>query len=169
MFRGEGKGRTVSLREALLILHILGAFLIVAGAGTSTVLGIAGGRTISTRQLGMAASLQLAAERFVIVPGALLAIVFGSWLVGEGGHDFGAAWVSASYVLWVIALGLGTGVLVPHARRVRDAAARLVAEGVEESDALRAEFDTPRARGVGMLLNVIILVFLYLMVARPGA
>jgi hypothetical protein len=52
---------------------------------------------------------------------------------------------------------------------MRDEAARLAAEGAEESDALRVQFNASRARAVDMILIVVLLVFLSLMVAKPGA
>ena len=156
--------------EILLFLHILGAFLLVAGASVSTAAAIAATRTTSVRAIGLLTRVALRAELLTIIPGALLAIVFGSWLVQHlDAYDFDEAWISGAYVLWVVALGLGTGVLSPFTRRVGRRADQLEAEGTETSEELRALASAPRGAITGTVLNVIILAFLYLMVFKPGA
>lgn len=63
----------------------------------------------------------LACGRWVVraatVPGSIAAFNFGSVLAAELDYEFGAAWLSASYVLWLLFLGIGTGVVSPRARR----------------------------------------------------
>ena len=159
----------MSLREVLLFLHIVGAFLLVAGAGASTALGVRMGMTTSTQAIAIMSGLQHRVETFVTIPGAVVVIVFGSWLVDEAGYNFADGWIVAAYVVFVLALGLGTGVLTPMVRRLHEHANELVGRGVAESEELRAEADSPRKKIMGMVLNLSFLVFLYLMVAKPGA
>ena len=71
----------MSKLEILTFLHILGAFLIVAGASVGAATGIAMTRTTSVRAIGLLARISRQAELMAIVPGALIAIVFGTWLV----------------------------------------------------------------------------------------
>ena len=157
-------------REVLLIVHIIGAFLIAGGSLTAAALGIYASAGTSTHSIRFAADLQLKVERVLITPGALIAIVFGALLVADSDFiEFSDAWVSASFVLWFIVLGLGTGVLSPLSKRVREHADQLIADGVTESAELQAEFDTPRAKFIGVALNLTLIVFIYLMVAKPGA
>lgn len=157
-------------RELLLIAHILGAFVLAGGALTASALGIYAGASTSTHSIRFAADLQQKVERALITPGALIAIVFGVLLVLESDFiDFSEAWVSAAFVLWFIAGGLGSGVLGPHARRVRESADKLIAQGIANSAELQAEFATPRARLVGVALDLMLVAFVYLMVAKPGA
>ena len=73
----------MSKLEILLFFHILGAFLIVAGAGIGAATGIAMSRTTSVRAIGVLAAVSRRAEMIAIVPAALLAIVFGTWLVAH--------------------------------------------------------------------------------------
>lgn len=160
----------MSTFEVLLFLHILGALLIAAGAGVGGATGIAMTRTDSVRAIGLLARVARRAERIVIVPGALLTIVFGTWLVAKYDfHDFDEAWISGAYVLWVVAMGLGTGVLGPFLRRIDERAAQLEAEGVETSAELRAMASAPRGMITGNALHLVILALLYLMVFKPGA
>ena len=74
-----------------------------------------------------------------------------------------------AYVLWAIAVVVGVFALGPHARRVARHAAALVEDGVTESEELHAEAAKPAMAMLGMLEAVIIVAFLYLMAAKPGA
>lgn len=159
----------MSTYEWLLILHLVGAFLLAAGAGAATVLGIAQTRTGSPRVMATLARLSGVAEWGLILPGALVSLVFGAWLVDEAGYESGDAWIVAAYVIWVAAVAIGVGVLSPATRRLRRRADALVAEGVAESDELRREAAAPLVGILAILEDLAIVAFLYLMVAKPGA
>ena len=106
----------------LLFLHIVSVLFLVGGAGTSTALGIAAAKTSSTKVLAAFAGLSAKVEHFVTIPAALGTIIFGTWLVREGNWAL-TGWLIATYALFVIALGIGGGVLgQPHsASRARPA------------------------------------------------
>lgn len=160
----------MSKYEVLLFLHILGVFLILAGSGVATATGIAMTRTNAVRAISLLARTARSAELFTIVPGALLAIVFGSWLVAEvGSYEFSDPWVSASYALWLLSIGISTGVLGPMLKRIDARATELGAQGVEASDELRAQAGDPKLALLGNLLHVMTLALLALMVFKPGA
>lgn len=155
--------------EWLLIAHLVGVFLLVAGSGAATVLGIAQGRTQSPKVMASLARLSEISERVLIYPGFLLAIVFGSWLVDEAGYDYDAGWIITAYVLWALAMFLGLLYLSPATKRLRRRAEELVAEGVESSEELQRHAGSPIFAAAAMLENVAVFAFLYLMVAKPGA
>jgi uncharacterized membrane protein len=153
--------------ETLLFFHILGAFLILAGAGAGTAVGIAMTRTNRVHTIATLAQLGLKAERFANVPGGILTFVFGTWLVNEAGWDFGALWISLAYLIWFVAMGLSTGVLAGFHRRVLAHARQLIAEGVEESDELAATASARTGPITGNILVILILAILYLMTVKP--
>lgn len=155
--------------QTLLFFHILGAFFILAGAGVGTAAGIAMTRTKHVRTIGTLAQLGHKAEFFGTVPGGVLTFVFGTWLVNDGGWDFGSAWVSAAYVIWFVAMGLSTGVLARFVKRIHRRAEQLIAEGVEESDELATMAASRVGPITGNLLHLLTLAILYLMVVKPGA
>jgi uncharacterized membrane protein len=155
--------------KMLLVAHILGVFLIVGGAAIATALGIKTSKLSRTRTVAELTGLSIVAERFVITPGAIMALVAGSLLVHEAGYTFDAFWIVAAYVLWVVAISVGWGPLGRHTVRVHQHAKQLVAEGVEESDELHAHAAAPLATALGLLQNLILLAFIYLMVVRPGS
>jgi uncharacterized membrane protein len=168
-FWGLEDGRDMDSREVLLILHLIGAFLLTAGAGAATAFGIRAGTTTNTHVIAATTGMSRHLEHFVIMPGALVALVFGTWLVIDGDFEFSAGWISAAYALWIISVLLGNLVLARHAKRVNLSAMALLAEGVEESEALRLEADEALPKATGILLNIVIVIFIYLMVARPGS
>ena len=156
-------------REILLILHLIGAFLLVAGTGAETALGIRAATSTSTRVIAAATEASRAITNFVVMPGSLFVVVFGTWLALHLDHDFSEAWLSAAYLLWIGMAVLGTLVLGRHAKRVHGSALVLIAAGVEESETLRAEANETLPKLVRMLMNLFIIAFIYLMVAQPGS
>jgi len=154
--------------ETLLFLHIVSVLLLVAGAGISTVLGIASTKTSNTKLLTGFCGLSAKGEYFVTVPGALGAIIFGTWLAEDGNWEY-TGWLVAAYILFAIALGIGSGVLGRHARRVAGKARELVDQGVTESEELQREAASPVVSTLGMVEIAILIAFVYLMVAKPGA
>jgi uncharacterized membrane protein len=155
--------------KTLLFLHLLGVFLIVGGAAIATAIGIKLSKTAHARTAAELSRLSTIAERYVITPGAILALVAGSWLVHEVGYSFGRFWIIASYVLWVLAITIGWAILGRHTTRINRRAHALVADGVESSDELQREAAAPVGMIFGLGQNVILLAFIYLMVVRPGA
>jgi uncharacterized membrane protein len=159
----------MSTYEILLFLHLVSVALLIAGFGVSTATGIGMSRTGDTKLVGTLARISSSAEYLVTIPGAIGAIVFGTWLVHEAGFDFDEAWIVLAYVLWAMAITIGAFVLGPHGRKVARQAASLVADGVQESEELREETAKPAISVLGMLEVVFIVAFMWLMVAKPGA
>jgi uncharacterized membrane protein len=152
-----------------LFLHILGVFMIVGGASVATALGIKMSKSRRAQTIADMSGLSIVAERYVITPGAVLALVAGTFLVHKTGHDFGEFWIVAAYILWIVAITIGWVVLGRHSSRLNGHAKELLAKGVEEDDALAKEAAAPVGPVFGAVQNVILLAFIYLMVVRPGA
>jgi len=155
--------------QTLLFFHILGAFLILAGAGVGTATGIAMTRTKNVQTIRVLAQIAHKAEMLGNVPGGILTFVFGTWLIIELDLEFSATWISLAYLIWFVAMGLGTGVLGRFARRVHQRADQLASEGIQESEELAAMAAAPIAPITGNVLHLLTLAILYLMVVKPGA
>ena len=153
--------------ETLLFFHILGAFLILAGAGVGTAAGIAMARTKKVHTIAALTQIAHKAEYIGNVPGGVLTFVFGTWLVIEGNWDFGALWISLAYLIWLLAMGLGTGVIGRFTKRVHARSQELIAEGVDESDELATMAADPVGPIVGNVLHALTLAILYLMIVKP--
>jgi hypothetical protein len=90
----------VSLYESLLFLHVLAAFLLVAGlAAYGTI--VLGGGDATRRALAPPALLLWNA-------GGLGVLLFGIWLALEvDGYALWDGWILAAIVLWLVASGAG--------------------------------------------------------------
>jgi uncharacterized membrane protein len=151
-----------------LFVHLFGLVLLSAGIGVANLSGIMMSKTDSPQMLAMWSKLNFRSEHVATLPGALLLIVAGSILVHRDGFDYSATWVVSAYVLWVIAVFLGAGVLGRHAHRVHKLAGEEVKQGLTVSTDAMKLARSPVGPVVGNLLNVIILVFLYLMIVKPS-
>jgi uncharacterized membrane protein len=149
-------------------VHMIGLVVLAVGVGIANLSGISMGKADSPRMLAMWSAINIRAERMFVLPGALILIIAGTILVHEQHRSYGAAWIAAAYVLWVVAVGLGGGVLGRHAHAINHLATEEVAAGVETSTSAAALARSPKGPVLGMTLNVIVLVFLALMVFKPG-
>jgi len=102
--------------------------------------------------------------------------VFGILLVLEADHvSFSDAWLSASMGLYIVALGLSHGLLLPNVRKMNASMAELVDAGPAPAGAAGpppqvAEIER-RGKTVGIVsggLNLMVVVILYLMIWQPG-
>jgi hypothetical protein len=134
----------MSLYEWLLFLHLLAAFLLVAGLVSYGVLVLGRGDAAVGRALGPPAMALWNA-------GGLGTIVFGVWLALEvDGYELWDGWIIAAIVLWLVGSGAG---------------GRLGAE-VREGTAV-AQIDGARAAVAVMGLTTLLL--LIVMIWKPGA
>jgi uncharacterized membrane protein len=155
--------------QLLLYLHLLGVFFLIGAAGVSTATGVATGRLTRVRTAAFLLDLQHRVEWFVTLPAAIFVLMAGLALVDTAGYSLSDPWILAAVVLLLLTLVLDFGGLMPMNRRIRAVATQLLADGVEVSDDVRKVAGSPRAMGMGVALDLIFLVFLWLMVAKPGA
>jgi uncharacterized membrane protein len=151
-----------------LFVHLTGLVLLAAGVGVANLSGFMMSKTDSPQLLAMWSKLNFRAEHVAILPGALLLIVAGSILVDREGFDYSATWVVSAYVLWVISVLLGGVVLGRHTHRIHRAASEEVKQGLTVSTEAMKLARSPVGPVVGNLLNLIVLVFLYLMIVKPS-
>jgi hypothetical protein len=91
----------VSLYEWLLFLHVVAAFLLVAGLTAYGVVVLGSGGDAARRALGPPALALWNA-------GGLGVLVFGIWLALEvDGYELWDGWIVAAIVLWLVASGAG--------------------------------------------------------------
>ena len=154
------------MTHALLFLHLVSAFVFVAGTVAAGILQI----TALGRERPSEIALLLRTARTAVmftVSGALGTLVFGLALVGHLDIGFGNAWVSAAIALWVVAMGLG-GAGGRTARHARYLAERLAREGDRPDDDLRALVSHRPSLLLSYAATAAIVAILVLMVWRPG-
>lgn len=158
----------MSTYEWYLFGHLFGVFLLVGAAGLSTAAGIAAGRTKSPAVVVTLLDMQRWTERIVTSAGAIIVVVFGVLLVNEADFSMGDPWISATFALLIVVLGIDHGVLVRRGRQARDMAAA-IPPGQPVTAELKARLNDPVTIAAGAVLDLSFLVFLYLMIGKPGA
>ncbi len=153
------------MEEVALFFHLLGALLFVAGITVAGVAFEAARRRTDPAEVALLLRLSRTGAALVGAGGLMLP-VFGLWLVHLGGFGYGAGWVVAALVLYVLALGLG-GAGGQRPKQARLLAERLAGTGQEANAELRALLDDPRSRGANYLALAIVVVIVALMVFKP--
>jgi uncharacterized membrane protein len=153
------------MENIAFFFHILGAMLFVAGIVVAGVAFEAARRQRRPSEIALLLGLTRVGVVLVAV-GTVLAGVFGLWLVHLGKWGYGAGWVDASIVLFLVVIGLG-GVGGRRPKEARLLASRLAEQDVASDSELRALLDdrVSRAENYGSLL--LVLVIIALMVFKP--
>jgi hypothetical protein len=134
----------MSLYDWLLFLHLLAAFLLVAGLVAFAVMVLGPGEAVVSRTLAPAATALWNA-------GGLGVIVFGVWLALEvDGYELWDGWIIAAIVLWFVGSGSGGRL----AAAVREGGPAPAIEG---------------ARAMVMVMALSTLLLLLDMIFKPGA
>ena len=155
------------MEDVALFGHLLGAFLFVSGTVVAGVAFEAGRRRDDPAEIALLLGLARFGAALVGV-GMLAVLVFGLWLVHLGGWGYGAGWVDAAIVLFVLAAALG-GFGGQTPKRARRLATRLAGEGRQVTDELRSLVSDRRALLVNYGSALLVLAVLVLMVWKPGA
>jgi uncharacterized membrane protein len=157
----------VSRYDWLLFAHITGVFLLVGGAVIAAVLNlVALGRDRPSEIDALFGLIKLAV--WPISVGALMAFVFGLWLVHEAGYAYGDAWVVVAIVLFVAAAAAGS-VGGRRDEATRRLARELAAQGDAPSALIRARVRDPLSLALSYGAGVLMVVILALMIWKPGA
>jgi uncharacterized membrane protein len=155
-------GYTVSL-----FLHISA---VVVGFGATYALAISFPVAIGrdTRHLPFVHALAVAINRWLATPALVIILVTGLYQVSDGGFSMGDPWISASFAILIVLGGLIHGFFIPMDRRLGALATQELAAGAAE---LSPEYQAGSKRSgmVGGLAGVLILLAIFLMVAKPGA
>jgi hypothetical protein len=165
------------LYKLCLVLHILCAII---GFGAVFLNGIYGQQIKTRLQSGRAAeaigiyeanhTVSKIGEYFIYA-----VLIFGFALLGlsDSAWKFSQTWIWLSLVLYVIALGLSHGVVIPSVKRMgvlmHEMAAGPPPAGGPPPQAAEMATLGQRVGMVGPILNIILIVILFLMVWKPGA
>lgn len=147
--------------EIVKTLHVLTAII---GFGTLALQGVAARAALDNKGPAGGLVARTSTKISSIAEVAILLVpVFGIALVFMSGdvYRFEQPWLSASFVLYLIGLGLGLGVIRPAAKRF-DAA---VGDPAQAEEAERLGKTLAIVSGIANLLWVVVL---FLMVLKPG-
>jgi len=168
-------GLNSGVYKLLLTLHILAA---IVGFGSVFLAGVFGAKAQARGgREGLAISEVVfdVAEHwstwFIYAVPVLGIIVL---LLSQDVWKFSQMWISASFLLYIIGIGLSHGVHFPNLRRMNALGAELVAGGPAPAgggpppQVAELEACGKKAAAVGMVLNLLVVVILFLMVFKPG-
>lgn len=152
------------MEDAVLLLHLLGAFLLISGVVLAGVAFEAARRRETPAEVALLLGLARVSVIFVAL-GSLLAGGFGLWLVHLGRFGYGSGWVTAAIFLFALVLALGGfGGRTP--RRARVLATQLAAQGAPMSCELRGLLDEARSRAANYLALALVVAIVVLMVFK---
>jgi len=162
--------------KLVLVLHLLS---VIIGLGAVFLNAIYGAQAKSRRgPEGLAiaqANLKVTeiAQYFIYaIPVFGIALVFMSKTDGIEIFKFDQTWIWLSLVLYIAALGLSHGLLLPAVKRMQVLMAELIAAGPPAGgpppQAAEMEQLGKRIAPVGATLNVLVIVIVGLMVFKPG-
>lgn len=152
--------------DAILFLHLAGAFLFVGGSIAAAVLRW--GAMQRERPSEIALLLRAVRPAVPIVGlGLVVAVAAGFWLADRIGFDLGAAWLAATFALlgWVAVVGAVAG---RQDRHTRELAERLAAAGDTPSAELGRRLHDPLNVALNASMLVAIVAIVVLMVWKPG-
>jgi uncharacterized membrane protein len=159
----------VSLDEWILALHVLGAFVFVAGIILLWVLIVAVRQSDTPEGTIRMGPLARIAEVAIGI-GAVGTIVLGVWLAfSVGGYDIWDGWIIAAIVLWVISMALGQRTSAAYVHGVKKAQELQRAGQTGPSAELLALNRTSNGVVLQFLTSVVVLLILIDMIWKPGA
>ena len=151
-----------------LVLHLLA---VIGGIGTTVLNGVYGAKAKAAGPMGGAIAkanfdVTMIAEKIIYtIP------IFGIILVAISPHDiydFGQFWIWGSLVLYVIALGVVHSVMVPSSRKMLALGQQMASAQGGPAEGAQMEMLAKRLQAGGMTLNLFVVIFVVLMVWKPG-
>jgi uncharacterized membrane protein len=160
----------ISTYDISVFLHVTA---VVVGFGSTFAESIAFpvAMQLDARHLPYVHRLQLAINQWFATPALVIVLLTGMYQVSEGGYSFGDAWISASFAIVIVLGGLIGGYFIPADRRLGAMVSGEIAAAGPGAVALSEDYQRrARTEGrVGALAGVLIVVAIFLMIAKPGA
>jgi hypothetical protein len=159
--------------KTFLVLHLVFA---IVGYGALVGAGVLGARSVS-RGPGEAATIfdfivTARWAEWVVYAVPVLGIVLV--LLSDDAWKFSQAWISISFALFIIQLGVLHGAHLPNLRRMNELMKEVAGAPVSQEGGRPPQVDELAARGkraglYGAILNVALIAIVVMMVWKPGA
>jgi len=123
------------------------------------------------RHMPLVFRVQLTINRYFVQPALLLIIATGIYQAIEYDWDFGAFWVSASFVIVIILGGITGGYFIPTDKKLLEISERDIKAAGDGPVEFSEEFNN-LSRGeafFGPVTGLLIVAAIFLMVVKPGA
>jgi uncharacterized membrane protein len=169
-------GANSGIYKFVLVLHLMSAII---GFGSVFLFGVFGvkakarggreGLAITETTVDVAKNWSEWFIYAVPVLGILLV------LLSDDLYKFSQSWISLSFLLYIVAVGISHAVHFPNLRRMNELMAQLTAggppaggQGGPPPQVVELEARGKRAGAVGAVLNLLVVVIVFLMVWKPG-
>lgn len=163
-------GTDTGLYKFVLLLHILS---VVAGIGTTMLNGVYAAK--AKKAGGPAAGAIMQANFDVTMVAEKIIYTIPIWgillvLMSDDVFEFSQAWIWLSVVLYVVALGIAHGVMVPSSKKMLALGAKMGSAQGRPADADLAEAEGLQKKLAtgGMTLDLLVVVLIALMIWKPG-
>jgi uncharacterized membrane protein len=157
----------LSQHDWLLLIHVGGAFSVLAGMLLAVVLNQAALRRSRPSEIALLLGLTRVAV-VLIALGMVVTLALGLWLLDDTRYDGGDGWVSAALALWVVALALGS-IGGRRDRKTRELAEQLAAAGDHPGAELRTRLRDPLSLLLSYGSGGAVLAIVVLMIWKPGS
>ena len=155
------------MADAVLFLHLLGAFLFVSVATVAAVSFEAARRRKQPAEIALLLGLARSGALLALL-GMVLVLAFGLWLVHLAHFGYGEGWIDAALGLLLTAVAIGAfGGRGP--KRARRLAASLAAEGRPANEELQRLLSDPVSGLANYGSALLAVAIVALMVWKPGA
>lgn len=159
----------VSSYELSVFIHV-SAVMIGFGATFAESVMFPVAMKLSPRHLPYVHRLQLTVNRHLALPALLFVLVTGIYQMSEGNWDWGEVWVSGSLTIVAIIAVLLFAYFIPADKRLQPMVEKEIAEAGGGEVKLSDEYlRAVRVEGfVGTATGILLIVAVFLMVAKPG-
>jgi uncharacterized membrane protein len=157
--------RAVTFYDVVLTVHIL-AVVVAFGVVFSYPVIDAYFRRVAPASLAALHEVHVQLARRVITPAMTVVLLAGLYLATDR-WSLGDPWISATFAILFVLFGLTGAVLTPADKRLAQLAKRDASAGGRPS----ADYERERRRAdlFGSLALLLVVVAIFLMVAKPGA
>ncbi len=155
----------ITFYDVVLTVHIL-AVVVAFGVTFSYGPLAAFVRGTKVTDLVTLHRFQLFLSQKVTTPGMVVALLAGLYLALDR-FSLGDPWISATLAIIIVLFGLVGAVFIPSDRRCIELLERDFAGGAKPSE--EYEREARRQAMFGMLAGLLVVVAIFLMVAKPGA
>lgn len=153
----------------LLVLHIVAAIIGFGGTFLANMLGLEAKKRGGTDALAITRSVLAVTERVALM--AIYAVpVLGILLIftSDDVWKFSQAWISLSFLLYIVAIGLYHAVHRPNLHQMNILMGNVASGGAGGGGMAELQERGKKAGLIGGILNLIWVVIVFLMVFKPG-
>ena len=161
-------GTDTGIYKLVLLLHIVA---VVVGIGGTMLNGVYAAKAKKAGGPAAGAIMQANFDVTMIAEKIIYTIpIWGILLVvmSDKAFEFSQAWISISLVLYIVALGIAHGVMVPSAKKMFAVGAKMGSGQGGPSDVAEAEGLQKKLAAGGMSLNLLAVALIALMIWKPG-